>query len=60
MKSEKDFPPLTGIQIEHWNQLGHRSFSIRSSLSMEIISEREHELSLDKINLISLFSVHLS
>jgi hypothetical protein len=30
-KTEKDFLPLTGSQIEHSNQLGHRSFSIRSS-----------------------------
>src|SRR5208337_5271290 len=30
-ETEKDFPPLTGLQHEHWNQLGHRSFSIRSS-----------------------------
>jgi hypothetical protein len=31
IKTEKDLPPLTGLQIEYSNQLGHRSFSIRSS-----------------------------
>ena len=31
IKTEKDLPPLTGLQIENSNQLGLRSFSIRSS-----------------------------
>jgi hypothetical protein len=54
MKTEKDFPPLTGLQAEHSNELV-TAVSASVELSLEIISEHEHELSLAGLTWAFLF-----
>jgi len=48
---EKDFLPLTGLQIVQFESTWSQEFQHPFELSLEIVSEREYELELGKINL---------